>query len=127
MALSDQELRELMERLKENINSLDGGNSLESQLESGSKHLPAYVKIVKDHISQLANVLKLESHNNRSIDNINLAKPVRQLMEIFKDLTHEDLNMVEQLYSSVRIWQNDVSHEEDNTAPAASDIETSAV
>lgn len=65
--------------------------------ESAAKHIPVYLKIIKGHIEQLAKVLELETHSNRKLENAGLAEPVVQLMQLFRELKEEDIQLLENL------------------------------
>jgi len=96
-----------LEQLKEILNEFpDGSKNLSAVFESASKHIPTYLKVVKIHLEQLERVLQLETHNNRSIANIGLAKPVTQLMQLFKELEDEDINTLENLSIEAANWKN---------------------
>jgi len=86
----------------------EGMNSLDVELESASKHVPAYVKIVKGHIEQLREVLQLENHNRRTLESVGLAKPVQQLMTMFQKLHDEDIQLLEELAFAARNWQPEI-------------------
>lgn len=106
--LSDNQVREAIKALNEELhNATTSSNSLEIELAAASKHVPAYVKVVKGHIDQLRQVLQLENHNNRALENINLAKPVEQLIEIFQILEEEDVQLLEELAYAARNWQTE--------------------
>jgi len=77
---------------------------LEFVLESAAKHLPVYLKIVKGHIEQLAKVLRLETHHHRNLDNAGLAEPVLQLIQLFRELSTHDIELLENLSLEVRHW-----------------------
>ncbi|MDB6096359.1 MAG: hypothetical protein JWM09_637 [Francisellaceae bacterium] len=105
----DNELQHLMLNLKNVLKNFpQGTGSLEIQLESAAKHVPAYLKIVKGHIEQLATVLQMESHNCRTLDNAGLAEPVKQLIEIFKILKEEDLSVLESLAIEASNWEEEI-------------------
>lgn len=105
-ALSDKDVRIQLERLKQDLRNFpDSTNSLEVQFESAAKHIPAYLKIVKGHITQLAEVLELETHDHRNLDNVGLAEPVTQLMQLFRDLDEQDIQLIETLAYETRNWQ----------------------
>lgn len=111
-SLSDKEISMLLERLKQDLQeSPSGMNSLEAQFESAAKHIPAYLKIVKGHISQLAQVLELETHDHRNLDSVGLAVPVMQLMQLFRELDEQDIHLIESLAYEARHWQGNVENE----------------
>jgi hypothetical protein len=123
--LSDFDLQSYMQKLKQDLTAFpEGMNSLESELESSAKHIPAYLKIVKGHIDQLAKVLELENHNHRTLETASLAEPVQQLIRLFRELHDEDLQILEELAVAARNWQpeyqqsepDDTSLEEATTA-----------
>ncbi len=98
----------LMLKLKEDLAAFpEGMNSLAAELESSSKHLPAYLKIVKTHIDQLAKVLGTENHYNRKIETTPLAEPVRQLISLFRVLEEQDLQLLEELAKVAKNWQSE--------------------
>ena len=103
--LSEKELESLHERVKQDLKALkDNTGCLDLAFESAAKHMPVYLKIVKGHIDQLEKVLKLEAHNQRNLENAGLAEPVIQLMELFRDLDEDDIQLLEQLSSEARNW-----------------------
>lgn len=98
----------LMLKLKEDLAAFpEGMNSLAAELESSYKHLPAYLKIVKTHIDQLAKVLGTENHYNRKIETTPLAEPVRQLISLFRVLEEQDLQLLEELAKVAKNWQSE--------------------
>lgn len=104
-------LDKALEQLKYDLmNFPDGNNTLALGLESAAKHIPAYLKIVKGHIDQLAKVLELENHDKRSLDNVGLAEPVIQLILLFRMLDEERDNklieLIELLAEEAKNWQN---------------------
>lgn len=104
--LSDSELNVLIQNLKQDLEAFpEGMNSLEAELESAAKHIPAYLKIVKSHIEQLRRVLELENHNHRTLENAGLAAPVQQLIKLFNHLKDEDIQLLEDLAMAARNWQ----------------------
>lgn len=107
MLVSVEETNAMIEKLEQDLKLFASNSNLEEQLESSVKHLPAYIKILKSHIGQLKTVLQLDNHNRRSLDNVNLAKPVRQLIEIFSKLSDEDILIIEELYNLARNWQSE--------------------
>jgi len=114
--LSDAELQSLIATLKEDLEQFpEGMNSLDVELESASKHVPAYVKIVKGHIEQLREVLQLENHNRRTLESVGLAKPVQQLMTMFQKLHDEDIQLLEELAFAARNWQPEIVTETAST------------
>lgn len=101
-----------IERLKQTLLSFDsktgtlaGSRSLASAFESASKHMPVYLKIIKGHIEQLAKVLKLETHSSRNLDNVGLAEPVVQLMQLFRELKEQDIQLLDMLAREAEQWQ----------------------
>lgn len=121
--LSDTQVQEAIQSLKVELkNSTGGDGTLDLELAAASKHVPAYVKVVKGHIEQLRQVLQLENHNSRTIENVNLAKPVEQLMAIFQVLQDEDIQLLEELAYAARNWQAETSEqpitEDTESAPA---------
>ncbi len=108
--LSDHELSEHLKTLQQDLEAFpDGMNSLEAELESAAKHIPAYLKIVKSHIEQLRRVLELENHNHRTLENAGLAAPVQQLIKLFSALQDEDIQLLEDLALAARNWQPEMS------------------
>jgi hypothetical protein len=101
--LSEKDVKGLLEQLKQDLRSLKE-NSLEQAFESATKHMPVYLKIVKSHIDQLAKVLELETHNHRNLENVGLAEPVIQLMQLFQALDEEDIQLLESLALEARNW-----------------------
>ena len=106
-AVNNKNINALLAKLKEDLTAFpEGMNTLAVELESSSKHLPAYLKIVKTHIDQLAKVLGTENHYNRKIEAIPLAEPVRQLISLFRVLEEQDLQILEDLAKAAKTWQN---------------------
>lgn len=106
--LSDHEIKNLLSNLQQNLNARsEGPSSLEVELESAAKHIPAYVKIVKSHIEQLRRVLELENHNHRTLETAGLAAPVQQLIKLFNTLQDGDLQLLEDLALAARNWHPD--------------------
>lgn len=100
----------LISRLKKDLAAFQPGMAtLESGLESAAKHLPAYLKIVKIHIEQLAVVLKLDTHNHRTLETAGLAGPVQQLIKLFSDLKEQDLQTLEELAAIAKNWHTDTA------------------
>ena len=110
--LSDHDLKGLLNNLKQNLMAFpEGMTSLEYELESAAKHIPAYIKVIKSHIEQLRNVLALENHNHRTLETAGLALPVQQLIKLFNALTDEDILMLEELAHAARNWHPELSME----------------
>jgi hypothetical protein len=106
ISLSEEEIRTLLERLKQDLNQFpEGTGFLDLGLESAAKHIPAYLKIVKGHIDQLAKVLELETHDQRKLENVDLAEPVTQLMRLFQDLDEHDIQLLETLAYEAHYWE----------------------
>lgn len=78
--------------------------SLEANLESASKHIPAYLKIVKVHIEQLRQVLNSETHNKRGLQIHTLSETIQQLMQLFEILEEEDIVVLENLAIEASEW-----------------------
>lgn len=117
-ALSELEIRGLLDRLKQGLKAEpDGAGYLDLSLESAAKHIPAYLKIVKGHIEQLAKVLELETHDHRKLENVGLAEPVTQLMLLFRDLNEQDIQLLETLAYEARNWQGETSEETPTIQP----------
>lgn len=105
-AVNNNNLNALIQKLKEDLTAFpEGMDSLANALESTTKHLPAYLRIVKTHIEQLAKVLGTENHFNRKIETTNLAEPVKQLINLFKVLEEQDLTVLEDLAKAAKNWQ----------------------
>lgn len=103
--LSDKDIRGQLDQLKQDLRSLkEGTGSLDLAFESATKHMPVYLKIVKGHIEQLAKVLELETHNHRNLTNVGLAEPVIQLIQLFRELDEEDIQLLESLSLEARHW-----------------------
>jgi hypothetical protein len=112
--LIEKDLGVLHECLKQDLYAFKAENAnLEFAFESAAKHVPVYLKIVKGHIEQLAKVLELETHNHRSLENADLAEPVHQLMQLFRELDDEDIQLLENLAIEAKTWV--VAHELDKT------------
>lgn len=106
--LSEKDVRILLDKLKQDLKELpEGAETLDQGLESAAKHIPAYLKIIKGHIEQLAKVLELETHDHRKLENVGLASSVIQLMQLFRELNDEDIQLLETLAYEARHWQTD--------------------
>lgn len=106
--LTDMDIKRLVDRLKQDLQFFkEGTGTLELAFEAATKHMPVYLKIVKGHIDQLAKVLELETHNHRHIDTVGLAEPVTQLMQLFRELDEEDIQLIEALALETRHWPNE--------------------
>ncbi len=103
-SLSESDIEVLLQKLRQELQTLKGAGCLEFAFESAAKHIPVYLKIVKGHIDQLANVLELETHNHRNLDTAELAEPVIQLTQLFRELNDEDVQLLEALASESRNW-----------------------
>ena len=115
--MTDKELLVLQERLKQGLQAFKAENGhLEYAFESAAKHMPVYLKIVKGHIEQLAKVLQLETHSHRSLENAGLAEPVIQLMQLFRELDSEDIQLIETLADEAKNWAPDPEHNLDNVS-----------
>jgi len=100
----------LIQKLKKDLAAFpEGMNTLEAELESSSKHLPTYIKIVKTHVEQLSAVLNLDAHNNRTLETAGLAEPVLQLIKLFRSLEPHDLEMLDELAIAAKNWQPEAS------------------
>lgn len=117
--LTDADIKQLLNKLQEHLASADEQRTLEDELESAAKHIPAYIKIVKSHIEQLRTVLGLENHNHRTLENAGLAAPVQQLIKLFNTLRDSDIQMLEDLALAARNWHPEMS-EQALTAPNSS-------
>jgi len=114
--LSDHEIKSLLQTLQQDLDAFpEGMNSLEYELESAAKHVPAYIKVVKGHIEQLRKVLELENHNHRTLETAGLAAPVQQLIKLFNNLQDEDIQLLEDLAITVRNWHLERSDAESLT------------
>jgi hypothetical protein len=111
--LSEKEVKGLLDNLKKDVHSLkEGTGSLDFAFESATKHMPVYLKIVKSHIDQLAKVLELETHNHRNLENVGLAEPVVQLIQLFRELDEDDIQLLDTLAAEARHWrQNQIVEE----------------
>ncbi len=110
LAVTEKDARTMLDSLKQDLKEMPEGSAfLDSGLESAAKHIPAYLKIVKGHIEQLARVLELETHDHRKLENVGLAPPVIQLMQLFRELNEEDIQLLETLAYEARHWQSDVA------------------
>ncbi len=107
--LADNELNNQLQKLQAYVSS--DNKTMETELEAAAKHLPAYLKIVKGHIEQLREVLKLENHNNRTLETAGLAAPVQQLIKLFGSLRDDDIQLLEDLAHSARTWQPESSEQ----------------
>lgn len=102
--------RVLLEQVKRNVMAFPADTaSLQTTLESTLKHLPAYLTIVKSHLDQLATVLELANHGHQDLSKAALAKPVSQLMNIFKELREEDFQTLENLFYATANWQTEIT------------------
>lgn len=108
-----KEIAPLLNKLKEDLMAFPNASGyLDLVLESATKHIPAYLKIVKGHIDQLAKVLELETHDHRKLENVGLAEPVTQLIQLFRDLDEQDMPTLEKLSFEARHWQHQQSTEQ---------------
>ncbi len=118
--IRDEDLRRAEQQLMLDLKAFpEGLGSLDHAFESAAKHMPAYLKIVKGHIDQLAKVLEMETHEHRKLENVGLAEPVTQLMQLFRDLDEEDIQMLEGLAYEARHWQMEQRAEEKRATAAA--------
>ena len=101
MKLNDTEINTSLTKIKQ----LLGNTTLAEELEMSIKHIPTYTKIIKNHISQLQNVLASDKHNNKNLESINLSPTVKQLMNIFDKLQQDDLQLLEDLQNVAINWQ----------------------
>lgn len=119
--LSDNELASLHERVKQDLHAFkEEAGCLAMAFESAAKHMPVYLKIVKGHIDQLEKVLKLEAHNQRKLETVGLAEPVVQLMQLFRDLDEDDIQLLEALSAEAKNWSMAEAQEKLTTEPALS-------
>lgn len=110
--LSDHDLKILLNNLQQSLIAFpEDMNSLEYELESAARHIPAYIKVIKSHIEQLRHVLSLENHNHRTLETAGLAAPVQQLIKLFNTLTDDDIAMLEELAHAARNWHPELSME----------------
>lgn len=79
--------------------------SLEAILNTATKNLPAYIKIVKGHLEQLAAVLQLDSHQNQKLNYGQLPEPLQQLVQLFQHLNDDDLAHMEWLSREAQQWK----------------------
>lgn len=79
--------------------------SLEAILNTAAKNLPAYLKIVKGHLEQLAAVLQLDSHQNQQLNYAELPEPLQQLVQLFQHLNDDDLAHIEWLSREAQQWK----------------------
>ena len=108
---NNQDMANLHKDLKQALASFPAGmDCLEVQLESSAKHIPAYIKIAKSHIDQLQRVLQSPNHNHKTLESVNLARPVQQLIEIFTKLEEEDLAIIENLAISAKNWHSEIEY-----------------
>lgn len=107
-------LRRTLQAFAASVNVPNGHSALESAFESAAKHMPVYLKIIKGHIEQLAKVLKSEAHSHRNLENAGLAEPVVQLMQLFRELKEEDIQLLETLAREAQHSH----HEHQTEAPA---------
>lgn len=111
-ALSEKEVRLLLDKLKQDLKAFpEGKGYLDLELESAAKHIPAYLKIVKGHIEQLAKVLELETHDHRKLENVGLAEPVNQLIQLFRELNEQDIQLLDNLSFEASQWQENTALE----------------
>lgn len=121
----DREVQNLLDKLKIDLSQFpEGMDTLDVQLESAAKHVPAYLKIVKSHLDQLSDVLELENHNHKTLETAGLAEPVEQLIELFKKLEEADIQQLELLAATARNWQP--AAEEDTSTQLPTEEEASA-
>lgn len=97
-------LQQTLHAFAASVNLPDGHSALEHAFESAAKHMPVYLKIIKGHIEQLAKVLELETHSHRNLENAGLAEPVVQLMQLFRELKEEDIQLLETLTREAQHW-----------------------
>ena len=120
-ALSDTELASLHQQVKQDLQAFkEEAGGLALAFESAAKHMPVYWKIVKGHIDQLKKVLESVAHNQRKLENVGLAEPVLQLMQLFRDLDEEDIQLLEALSTEAKNWAPAESQERLVNEPALS-------
>lgn len=100
MKLTDAEINNTLVKIKQYL----GNKNLAAELEIIIKHLPTYTKIIKTHISQLQNVLASDNHHNKDLNAVNLSPIVKQLINIFDELQHDDLQILEELHLTATNW-----------------------
>jgi hypothetical protein len=83
----------------------EDSRSLEAILNTAAKNLPAYIKIVKGHLEQLATVLQLDSHQNQQLNYGKLPEPLQQLVQLFQHLNDDDLAHIEWLSREAQQWK----------------------
>jgi hypothetical protein len=116
-AHGDKNIGMLLDRLKQDLRLFpEGAGYLDLCFESAAKHIPAYLKIVKGHIEQLARVLELETHDHRKLETVGLAEPVTQLMQLFRELNDQDIQLLDSLSYEARNWQGEAEASEASRA-----------
>ncbi|MEY3182912.1 MAG: hypothetical protein RLZ35_897 [Pseudomonadota bacterium] len=93
----------------------EANRTLEAILNTASKNLPAYLKIVKGHLEQLATVLRLDSHQNQQLNYTQLPQPLQQLVHLFQHLDEEDLSHIEWLSRETQSWKNNLTATSDKS------------
>lgn len=93
----------------------EDSRSLEAILNTAAKNLPAYIKIVKGHLEQLAAVLQLDSHQNQQLNYGKLPEPLQQLVQLFQHLNDDDLAHIDWLSREAQQWKKLESLPDDKT------------
>lgn len=102
---TEQEVQRALKQLQQSLSEFDDERgTLSNILDSSAKHLPAYLKIVKGHLEQLARVLQLDSHQQRTLDYRELATPLQQAVQLFQHLTESDVTLLETLARQAETW-----------------------
>ena len=102
----DDDLQQALVQFNATLNrAAEENRSLEAILNTASKNLPAYIKIVKGHLEQLATVLQLDSHHNQQLNYGQLPEPLQQLVQLFQHLQDDDLSHIEWLSREAQQWK----------------------
>jgi len=89
--LSESEIRTQIAQLQKGLEAFpEQQGFLDLQLETATKHLPVYLKILKGHLQQIPE------------DTGALAEPVLQLVELFQSLKDGDIQLLENLLTATR-------------------------
>lgn len=106
--LSEQDLKACLRNIELYLEA-DPSNQkcLATELDTAAKHIPAYTKIIKNHIEQLRKVLELENHNHRTLESAGLSSSVQQLIQLFNALEDDDLQIIEDLALAAANWQTE--------------------
>lgn len=113
---SEFDLNKALQQIQETLSQFgDENNHLGVILDSTAKHLGAYLRVIKNHLNQLHQVLQLDSHQNRSLDYGELPAPLQQLIQIFQHIEHSDTSMIESLAQETQHWP-EKAHTQTETA-----------